>query len=41
VISPNGPPAPVCIADAPHEMPTVLDAAVAIADNVISLCQVQ
>jgi hypothetical protein len=41
VISPNGPPAPVCVADAPHEMPTVLDAAVAIADNVISLCQVQ
>jgi hypothetical protein len=29
------------VQDAPHEMPTVLDAAEKIADDVVSMCKVQ
>lgn len=41
VSSPNGPPAPACVADAPHEMPMVLDAADLIASDMISMCKLQ
>jgi hypothetical protein len=41
VTSSNGPPAPVCIADAPHEMPSVQDAATQIANDINSMCKLQ
>jgi hypothetical protein len=39
--SPNSPSTPACVADAPHEMPTVLDAAELIAGDMISMCKLQ
>jgi hypothetical protein len=39
--SPNSPSAPACVADAPHEMPSVLDAAQLIASDMISMCKLQ
>jgi hypothetical protein len=41
VSSPNGPPAPVCVADAPHEMPSVWDAATQIAKGITDMCKLQ
>ncbi len=41
VISPNGPPAPVCVADAEHEIPDALDGATQIADDIIGICKLQ
>jgi hypothetical protein len=39
--SSNSPSAPACVADAPHEMPTVLDAAQLIASDMVSMCKLQ
>lgn len=39
--SPNSPAAPACVADAPHEMPTVLDAATKIATDMTTMCKLQ
>jgi hypothetical protein len=41
VISPNGPPAPVCVADADHEIPDALDGATQIANDIIGICKLQ
>jgi hypothetical protein len=39
--SSNSPSTPACVADAPHEMPSVLDAAELIASDMVSMCKLQ
>jgi hypothetical protein len=41
ITSNNGPPPPVCVADAPHEITAVPDGAAQIANDLINMCKLQ